>query len=131
MAIPEGNKDSGVERRRLRISSKRQLTIPARYFNALGLSDEVDCIYSNGMLILLPVEDRDSAFAEEILAELVSKGYTGKRLLDEFRRLNRLVRPAVEMLIAEADRVAEDASAVYVDRTDEIFTRNRDNKKEK
>lgn len=128
--MKEHNKHSSVERRRLRISSKRQLTIPVRYYDALGLSDEVDCIYSNGMLILLPVEERDSAFAEEILEELVGKGYTGERLLAEFGRLNRQVRPAIEAMIAEADRVAEEASAAYVDRTGEIFAQSRNKRKE-
>ena len=31
------------------------LTIPSKYYEALGLSNEIDCIYANNMLILTPV----------------------------------------------------------------------------
>ena len=110
-----------MERRRIRISSKRQITIPAKYFDALGLSKEIDCIYANGMLILTPVRNEESAFSEEILSDLIEKGYTGEKLLAEFKRANRKVRPAVEKLIEEADALAKEASIDYVDRTDDIF----------
>lgn len=109
-----------MERRRIRISSTRQITIPAKYFNALGPSKEVDCIYANDMLILTPVR-AESAFAEEILSDLIEQGYTGEELLAEFKRVNRKVRPAVEKLIEEADAFAKAASLDYVDPTDDIF----------
>ncbi len=110
-----------MEKRRIRISSKRQITIPAKYFDALGLSKEVDCIYANDMLILTPVKAEESVFSEEILSDLIEKGYTGEKLLAEFKRVNRKVRPAVEKLIEEADALAREASTDYVDRTDDIF----------
>ena len=120
----DGNKEverPSMEKRRVRISSKRQITIPAKYFDALGLSKEVDCIYANGMLILTPARDEESPFAEEILSDLLEQGYTGERLLAEFKRVNRQVRPAVEKLIEEADALAKAASLDYVDPTDDIF----------
>ena len=110
-----------MEKRRIHISSKRQITIPAKYFDALGLSKEVDCIYANDMLILTPVRAEESAFAEEILSDLIEQGYTGEKLLAEFKRINRQVRPAVEKLIEEADALAKAASLDYVDPTDDIF----------
>lgn len=63
----------------------------------------------------------DPAFAEEILAELINQGYTGEKLLAEFKKINRQIRPAVEKIIAEADALAKAASENYVDRTDDIF----------
>ncbi|WP_246169819.1 AbrB/MazE/SpoVT family DNA-binding domain-containing protein [Alkalibaculum sporogenes] len=110
-----------MEKRRINISSKRQITIPAKYFEALGLDKELDCIYSNNMLILTPVKKEDPAFAEEILADLIQQGYSGKKLLDEFKNINCKVRPAVEKLIEEADSIAKIASTNYVDSTDDIF----------
>ncbi|MDD4519151.1 MAG: AbrB/MazE/SpoVT family DNA-binding domain-containing protein [Limnochordia bacterium] len=110
-----------MEKRRIRISSKRQITIPAKYFNALGLSKEVDCIYANDMLILTPVRTEESAFAEEILSDLIEQGYTGEKLLAEFKRVNRQIRPTIEKLIADADALAKTASVDYVDPTDDIF----------
>ncbi len=110
-----------MEKRRIRISSKRQITIPAKYYEALGFSKEVDCIYSNGMLILTPVKKDDPAFAEEILSDLISQGYTGEKLLSEFKRINRQIRPAVEKIIEEADALAKAATDNYIDQTDDIF----------
>jgi bifunctional DNA-binding transcriptional regulator/antitoxin component of YhaV-PrlF toxin-antitoxin module len=110
-----------MEKRRIHISSKRQITIPSKYFEALGLSNEVDCIYANDMLILTPVRNEDTAFAEEILSDLIEQGYSGQKLLSEFKRISRQVRPVIEKLIEEADALAKAASINYLDRTDDIF----------
>lgn len=113
--------NGSMEMKRIKISSKRQVTIPAKFYTGLGLADEVDCIYTDNMLILLPVKSHDSAFSEEILADLIEQGYEGKDLLEEFKKVNKQIRPAVEQLIKEADALAKAASVDYRDRTDEIF----------
>lgn len=113
--------DTQMEKRRINISSKRQITIPAKYYEALGFDKVIDCIYSNNMLILTPVKEENSAFAEEILTDLIKQGYSGEKLLEEFKRINRKVRPAIEKLIEEADKIAESAYADYIDPTDDIF----------
>lgn len=110
-----------IERRRINISSKRQITIPAKFFKALNLDRELECIYSNGMLILKPVKQEDSAFAEEILDDLIQQGYSGQKLLAEFKKVNRKIRPAVDKLIEEADEIAKTSSTNYRDPTDDIF----------
>ena len=114
--------DLNMEKRRINISSKRQITIPAKYFEALGFNKEVDCICANNMLILTPVKNEDSAFAEEILADLIQQGYSGEKLLAEFKKMNRKIRPAVEKLLEEADKIAEAASTNYVDKTEDILS---------
>lgn len=114
-------KPEQFEKSRIKISSKRQITIPSKYYEALGFDKEIECIKSNGMLILIPVKSDESYFAEEILKDLINQGYSGERLLDEFKKMSRKVKPAVEKLIEEADRIAESASAYYVDETDDIF----------
>ncbi len=110
-----------VERRRINISSKRQITIPVKYYESLGLKKELECIYANGMLILTPVHNDDPAFAEEILADLIEQGYSGEKLLSEFKQINRKIRPAVEKLIEKADQIAMETSLNYFDPTDEVF----------
>lgn len=94
-----------VEVKRIHISSKRQITIPAKYFEALHLEKEVDCIYSNGMIILKPVKQNEDFFLEEALKDLIEKGYSGETLLSEFKKINRKIKPAVESLIAEANKL--------------------------
>lgn len=117
-----------MEKQRIKISSKRQITIPAKYHKALDLDNEINLIYSNNMLILLPVREDNSAFAEEILSDLIEKGYTGEKLLTEFKKINRKVRPAVEKLIEEADQIARESSVNYIDPTEEIFGNNSEDK---
>ncbi|MCD5406065.1 MAG: hypothetical protein LRZ99_00025, partial [Desulfotomaculum sp.] len=75
----------------------------------------------NDMLILTPVKKEDPVFAEEILADLINQGYSGEKLLSEFKKINREIRPAVEKIIEEADKLAMATSNNYVDPTDDIF----------
>ena len=114
-------KDTHIEKKRINISSKRQITIPAKFFRALNLDKELECIYYDDMLILTPIKKEDSAFSEEILKDLIEQGYSGEKLLAEFKKINRKIRPAVEKLIEEADEIAKVASSNYVDLTDDIF----------
>ncbi len=113
--------DKNMEKRRINISSKRQITIPSKYYNSLGMDKELDCIYAKDMLILLPVKKEDSYFAEEILQDLIAQGFSGEKLLSEFKKINRKVRPAIKKLIEEADEIAKKASVDYIDLTEEIF----------
>lgn len=110
-----------IEKKRINISSKRQVTIPAKYFNSLGLEKELDCICYNGMLILTPAPKENSDFNEEILKDLIKQGLSGEQLLYEFKKIKSNLRPAVEKLIEEADKVAESSSVKYLDITDDIF----------
>lgn len=91
------------------------------FSEALGLTKELDCIYSNGMLILTPVKKDEPAFSEEILADLISQGYTGEKLLSEFKKMTHQVRPAIEKIIEEADALAKASAENYIDPTDAIF----------
>lgn len=121
MQVDKVKQEKLMEKRRIHISSKRQITIPSKYYEGLGLSNEVDCIYTDKMLILTPARNESTAFAEEILTDLISQGYSGQILLNEFKRVSRQVRPAIEKLIEEADLLAKKAIINYIDETDDIF----------
>lgn len=96
-----------MEKKTVRISSKRQITIPQKFFTELGFADEAECIVRGNELVIRPVRiNSDGAFAEQILAELVAEGLSGDELLTEFRKRQAKVRPAVEVIITEADNVA-------------------------
>lgn len=45
-------------------------------------------------------------FAENILADLIAEGYSGAALLDEFRKRQVKIRPAVETLLEKAREAA-------------------------
>lgn len=65
-------------------------------------------------LVLRPVKENTSGeFAEHILADLIRQGYSGEELLEKFKQTQRKIRPAVEAMLAEADRGAESKSGGY------------------
>lgn len=101
-----------MERKLLSISSKRQITIPQKFFNMLGFGSEAECLVRGNELIIRPVETRaDGEFAEQILADLIKQGYSGDELLIQFRNEQKKIRPAVEAMLAEAKKLANDNSA--------------------
>ncbi|MDO4803836.1 MAG: AbrB/MazE/SpoVT family DNA-binding domain-containing protein [Lachnospiraceae bacterium] len=95
------------EQKRVTISSKRQVTIPQKYYVELGFDKDAICIKGEDFLILRPAAPVSGGeFAEQILADLIAEGYTGSELLDEFKSRQAKVRPAVEALLEEAREVA-------------------------
>jgi hypothetical protein len=48
--------NAALEKQCINISSKRQITISAKYYEVLSISKELFCIYSKDMLILVPVK---------------------------------------------------------------------------
>ena len=97
-----------MEQKRVMISSKRQFTIPQKFYTELGFDREAICIMGEGMLILRPaVNTSGGEFAEQILKELIAEGYSGEKLLSEFKSRQAKVRPAVEDMIQTAKAVAK------------------------
>jgi len=97
-----------MERKIISVSVKRQITIPQKYFDALGFNDETECILGNGYILLRPIQNRyGDEFSEQILADLIAQGFTGDKLLEKFKQESKKVRPAVEKMIAEADTLVK------------------------
>ena len=98
---------SAVEKKIVSISSKRQITIPQKFFTMLGFSDEAECILKGNELVIRPARQYACGeFAEQILAELIKQGVSGEELLRQFKIKQAQVRPAVEAMIAEAEEAA-------------------------
>ena len=96
------------EQKRVKITSKRQFTIPQKFYSELGFDKEAICIMGEGMLIIRPATDiAGGEFAEQILSDLIDEGYTGQSLLTEFKKRQAKVRPAVEKLLEDAKAVAD------------------------
>ena len=61
--------------KKVSISSKRQITIPQKFFSLLGFGGEAECTVRGNELIIRPVKQTSGGeFAEQILAELISEG---------------------------------------------------------
>ena len=99
--------DKKLNNKRIAVSGKRQITIPIEFFKQLGIENEVEChMQGESLIIRRAAPQTQSEFAEQILADLIEKGLQGEELMKQFRKINRAVRPAVEELIADADRAA-------------------------
>jgi len=96
---PGGNP---MMKKRISVSQKRQITIPIEFFSTLGIEKEVECYLQNNALVIRPVRENSGEFDEQILADLISQGLSGKELLEKFKQMRREIRPAVEHLLGEA-----------------------------
>jgi len=95
--------DSRIERKIISVSVKRQLTIPQKYFEALGFDNEAECILQEDGLLIRPLRATGGEFSEQILADLISQGYEGQELLEKFKLYSKAIRPAVEKLLEETE----------------------------
>lgn len=100
-----------MEMKKLSISAKRQITIPQKFFTMLGFDTEAECIVRGNELVIRPAKTNTGGeFAEQILSDLISKGYSGNDLLERFKEAQRQVRPAVEAMLMEAEQMASSES---------------------
>lgn len=103
-----------ADRRIVSISSKRQITIPLKYFKLLGFGGEAECTIRGNELVISPVKPASNGeFAEEILADLIHQGLSGEELLSAFKAAQAKVRPAVEAMLQEAERAAKGEGEFY------------------
>ena len=105
------------ERKIISVSSKRQLTIPQKYYDHLGFDNEAECVLQDDSIVIRPLQNiNTSEFSEQILADLISQGYEGARLLSAFKEYSKSIRPAVKKLIDEADElVKNEKSGISLD----------------
>lgn len=100
-----------MEIKKVSISAKRQITIPQKFFTMLGFDAEAECMVRGNELVIRPVKTNTGGeFAEQILADLIAQGYSGNELLDRFKKAQGQMRPAVEAMMVEAERVAASES---------------------
>jgi AbrB family looped-hinge helix DNA binding protein len=112
-----------MESKKGRVTSKQQVTIPKQFYKALNLdvSSEIEFILGDDELIIRPIRNDSGYFSQQILNELVDKGYTGEELKKEFARLTHSVKPAIKDMLDDVKQRARKNMDNYVDETDEIF----------
>ena len=114
MANTTIHEGSPVQKKKIRISEKRQITIPQKFFESLGFSTEAECILRGNELVLRPIREKSGGeFSEEILADLIAQGFSGEALLSAFKQAQRQVRPAVEKLLTQAEAAARGDGESY------------------
>jgi hypothetical protein len=104
--------------KRVRISSKHQLTIPADFFEKAGFTDEAIVEYdaAGRRLIIKPVQNFDGYdFSEEILKDLVSQGLEGAELVKEFSLIKSQVPQASKKMLYDKIQEAKKAPIMTSD----------------
>jgi bifunctional DNA-binding transcriptional regulator/antitoxin component of YhaV-PrlF toxin-antitoxin module len=110
-----------LEARRINVSTKRQITIPQKFFEALNIGNEVECFIRNNEIVIRPIHASEE-FSEEILRDLIKQGYQGEELLQKFREMRSKVRPAIQKLIEEAEEAARNFKGTGEDKMNELFS---------
>lgn len=102
---------SSMDIKKITISAKRQITIPQKFFSMLGFDTEAECLVRGNELVIRPVKtETGGEFAEQILADLIAKGYSGDELLMRFKKAQSQVRPAVKAMMDEAGHAVRSES---------------------
>lgn len=76
------------EYRDIKITSKRQITIPKAFFDYLGIEETVHAFLLDDGILIKPEQKRSvqEMDIEAILRNVMSEGYSGDELTDEFAR---------------------------------------------
>lgn len=92
----------------VKVDAQNRITLPSSLTQQLNLDQEMACFIQNGMLICKPMYEDD--FTVEILRDLLSEGYEGKQLVDQFEKTQNDLRQAVEQMIVEANEIVNQAN---------------------
>ena len=106
--------------KRVTITSKRQFTIPQKFYVDLGFAKDAICTMGDGFLVIQPAKNVDSGeFAEQILAELIVEGFSGQELLNEFKKRQSKIRTSIQTIIKKKKKIANNTSEYYT--YDDVF----------
>ena len=111
--------DMAMDRKIINVTGKRQVTIPLKFYEKLQFGKEVECVLTDGAIIIRPLSTTDDSFAMEILKDLVSQGYGGNDLIEKFAEQRQKIKLAISRLKKEADEIASGKQTSAT--TDEIF----------
>ena len=114
--------DLVTNRKIISITGKRKVTIPLKFYEKLQFGKEVECVLTDGAIIIRPLSTSDDNFTMEILRDLVSQGYGGNELIEKFAKQRQRIRTAIGNLINEADEIAE--GKIHSASTEELFGEN-------
>jgi bifunctional DNA-binding transcriptional regulator/antitoxin component of YhaV-PrlF toxin-antitoxin module len=103
------------EARDIKITSKRQLTIPKAYFDYLGIEETVHAFLLDDGILLKPEKKQtiQEVDVEIILQNVIAEGFTGDELADEFSRrvkeYNKVIDRRIEGFLDDmtSDTVSE------------------------
>ena len=87
----------------IEISSKRQITIPAKAYEEAGFKDYALCTWSDKGMFLQPLDVEDEDVTIDILRYLINEGYEGEDLIAQYKAMKKKV-VSVKDKLDEAER---------------------------
>lgn len=115
--MDEPGKNRQPRRKRISVSSKRQINIPKDFFDTLHIGKEMIAELHGNSIVLKPVKDNYVDFSKEILADIIAEGYTGEDILKEFEFRKAQIPMALEQLVEDAHK----NSVKFEDVREELF----------
>ena len=91
----------------IKISSKRQITIPAKYYEAAGFGEYALCTWTDQGILLQPLDVDDEDVTVDILRSLVKQGFEGEELIERYQETKRKI-VSVRRKLEEAERDVSD-----------------------
>lgn len=77
-----------ADSRVVKISSKRQVTIPAEWYREEGFTDYALVTRTEEGLVFQPLDVEEEDASVKILSQLISEGYEGDELLARYKDAN-------------------------------------------
>ena len=109
-----------AEPQTIKISSKRQITIPARYYEEAGFGEYALCIWTDQGILLQPLDMEDEDVTVDILRSLIKQGFEGEELIEHYQEMKRKI-VSVRCKLGEAERdVSEGRVDTYENMRDRI-----------
>lgn len=100
---PFASTDNQPPSKRVKISSKRQISIPKEFYEAMNLGAEAIIEFNGNALVIKQVPEQAVDLSSEILQDLVEQqGLSGRALIMEFNRVKRGLPHAIDTLKATA-----------------------------
>lgn len=111
-----------AEPQAIKISSKRQVTIPAQWYRALDFHEYALATWTDDGILIQPLDVADEDVTVDILRHLIAQGYEGDELIEQYKQMKSKI-VSVKRAIAEAE---EDVAAGRVEPYENMRARIRD-----
>ncbi|TGN29492.1 AbrB/MazE/SpoVT family DNA-binding domain-containing protein [Lysinibacillus sp. S2017] len=80
-----------IKSKTIKVSAQRHLVIPKEYYDALNIGEEVTIELHEGHLVIKPIVKVSEDFAENLLEELITAGFSGEELVAKFKEVKQMV----------------------------------------
>ena len=91
------------EKKTVKISSKRQITIPSKVYTNMNFNEYALCTVTDQGLLIQPFDFKDEDISVGILRELISQGFDGEELIEQYKTVKKKLYSSLEKA-ADNDR---------------------------